>query len=62
MFKNDMTLENYGKWEVDHIMPVSSYDLKNNNKMMECFNYKNLQPLWKEENMAKSNKIVSEVN
>jgi hypothetical protein len=56
-FTDDMSFENYGEWEVDHIKPISKYNLLNENEMIECFNYKNLQPLWKHDNRKKSNKI-----
>ena len=59
--KDDMTFENYGKWEIDHIKPITSFNLTNQNEMYECFNYKNLQPLWREDNIKKSNKIICDV-
>ena len=54
--KDNMTFENYGEWEIDHIKPVSLFNLENEQEMFECFNYKNLQPLWKIDNIKKSNK------
>ena len=49
MFKDNMTWENYGEWEVDHIIPLS----KGGEHAVT-----NLQPLWKIENRQKSNKIL----
>ena len=57
-FKDGMSYENYGEWEVDHIYPVSKFNLINKVEFNKCFNYKNLQPLWKTENRSKSNKIL----
>lgn len=54
---DDMTYDNYGLWEVDHIKPVSKFNFNNRDEIFECFNYVNLQPLWKEENRSKFNKI-----
>jgi 5-methylcytosine-specific restriction endonuclease McrA len=47
-FQPNMTWENYGECEIDHIIPVS----KNGS-----FHYSNLQPLWKIDNRKKSNKL-----
>lgn len=52
-----MNFDNYGEWEIDHIIPVSSFDFNIKNNIFKCFNYKNLQPLWKLENRKKSNKL-----
>ena len=54
-FKKGMTWKNYGKWHVDHIKPLSSFDLTNPKQQKLACNYKNLQPLWAKENLRKSN-------
>ena len=56
-----MSWNNYGEWHVDHITPID-YFLKNHDFndveiQKECFNYKNLQPMWADENIKKGNKI-----
>ena len=56
--KKEMTIDNYGDWEIDHILPVSSFDFSNKVNIFKCFNYKNLQPLKKSENRKKFNKII----
>ena len=56
-FSEGMNWENYGKWEFDHVKPFSSFDLKNINEHYICFSWKNLQPLWKCDNILKSDKI-----
>jgi len=56
-FTDGMTFENYGNWEVDHIMPISSFNLSNESELKKCFNFTNLQPLWKIDNRKKSNKM-----
>lgn len=54
-FKSGMSWDNYGRggWEVDHIIPCASFDLSKSEEQIKCFNYKNLQPLWAEENIKK---------
>ena len=59
MFSDGMTRENYGKWHVDHIKPCASFDLSDPEQQRECFNYKNLQPLWAEDNLKKWCRIIS---
>lgn len=57
-FKVGMSWANYGKWHVDHIRPLASFDFKKNPKLQFiAFNYKNTQPLWAVENLKKSNTI-----
>lgn len=53
-FKIGMTLENHGKWHLDHIKPISL--AKNHKEVFELNKYTNFQPLWAEENLKKSNK------
>lgn len=55
-FQDGMTWDNYGKWHIDHIRPCSSFDLTKIEEQKECFNYQNLQALWAEDNLRKSNK------
>jgi len=56
-FTDGMNYDNYGQWEVDHIIPISHFDLCDIDEAKKCFNYKNLQPLWKKDNRTKSNKL-----
>lgn len=56
-FTKGMSWNNYGEWQIDHIIPCSSFNLIETNEQEKCFNYKNLQPLWKKDNLEKSNKL-----
>lgn len=56
-FTDGMTWENQGEWHVDHIRPCASFDLSKAEDQRECFNYKNLQPLWAKDNLRKSDKL-----
>lgn len=56
LMKEGMTKENYGPvWHIDHIKPVSLFDLKDPQEQKKCFNYKNTQPMFGAENIRKSN-------
>lgn len=52
-FTKDMTLENYGEWVIDHIVPVGAFDLHDPLHRVICFHYSNLQPLWRADNLRK---------
>ena len=56
-FTKGMSFNNYGEWEIDHIIPISKMNLRDTEEAKKCFNHTNLQPLWKLENRKKSNKI-----
>lgn len=55
-FKKDMTFENYGKWHLDHIIPLAS--AKTTEEVVKLCHYTNFQPLWKTENLKKGSKII----
>lgn len=56
-FKRGMTWANYGRWEVDHIIPCASFDLSKPDQQRQCFHFTNLQPLWQSENRRKSDNV-----
>lgn len=48
-----MTWSNQGQWYIDHIKPLSSFDLTDPLQLKEACNYTNLQPLWATDNIKK---------
>jgi membrane-associated HD superfamily phosphohydrolase len=59
-FKDGMTWDNYGDFHIDHIIPISSFNIQEigDEEFMKCWSLSNLQPMWGEENIRKSNKII----
>jgi 5-methylcytosine-specific restriction endonuclease McrA len=58
-FTKSMTWENYGKrWHLDHIFPISRFDLSDPEQVKVACNWQNLQPLLRKANARKSDKIT----
>lgn len=59
-FQHGMSWNNYGRngWHVDHIKPLSSFNLSDPEQLKIACHYTNLQPLWAQQNLKKSNKII----
>jgi hypothetical protein len=55
-FKEGMNWDNRDKWHIDHIIPLSSANTEE--EIYKLCHYTNLQPLWAEDNIKKSNKIL----
>ena len=58
-FTEGMSWENYGQWHIDHIRPLSWFDITNPDEVAIANHYSNLQPLWAEENLLKGNRFAS---
>lgn len=57
-FTNKMTWANHGKiWQLDHIYPLSKFDLTDRNQLLIACNWQNFQPLLVRDNQNKSDKI-----
>jgi hypothetical protein len=63
-FLPGMTWDTWGKgkgyWNIDHILPLSKFDLTDREQFLQACHYTNLQPLWWEDNIVKSNKIIGD--
>lgn len=57
-FLGGMNWDNHTRngWHIDHIIPISKFDLSKREEFLKACNYSNLQPLWSEDNLKKSNK------
>ena len=60
-YNNNCNLENHGKeWHIDHVIPISKFNLDNNEEQIVAFNWRNTMPLSCKENLSKNNKIIKE--
>lgn len=63
-WETGMTWKNHTRtgWHIDHIIPVDYFiknmDYTDINVQKQCWNYKNLQPMWAKKNIKKSNKLT----
>ena len=47
---------NWSNIQIDHIKPISSFDVSKEDELLEAFNWRNTQPLLKEDNLRKGTK------
>ena len=54
-FVNGMSWDNYGKWHIDHIRPMCSFNITDYKyeDFKKCWLLNNLQPLWESDNHIK---------
>ncbi len=57
-FQKGMNWGNWGVsgWHIDHIKPISSFDLTDRSQFVRACHFTNLQPLWSIDNLKKGNK------
>jgi hypothetical protein len=56
-FIEGMTWENHGEWHIDHIIPIK-YQNPTLEEVIERLHWKNTQPLWAADNIAKGNRFI----
>jgi len=63
-FVPGMTWENrgLGGWHIDHIVPLSAFDLFDPKQLAAACHHTNMQPLWETENLRKKNAIPGGVS
>lgn len=60
LFLDGMTWQNYGKWHIDHKVPIAVFNFSKPEHIdfKRCWSLKNLQPLWAHDNISKRAKIT----
>ena len=57
-FYGNMTIENYGSvWQIDHCLPIASFNLLDENDMKKCFEWINVRPMYSNDNNLENDKI-----
>ena len=60
-FTPEMNWDNYGNyWSIDHVIPVSHFNLENEDEKYKCWNWSNLVPLETSKNSSKKNILNEE--
>lgn len=60
-FTKGMSLDNYGKWHIDHIVPLSSFAITgpDDPELRRAWALSNLRPLWAKDNLRKGARMES---
>ena len=55
-----MSWLNYGKgWHIDHVIPLSAFDLTDRQQFLKAVHYSNLRPMWAKQNISESDRGMS---
>jgi uncharacterized protein (DUF983 family) len=58
-YNENYTLDNHGNiWHIDHVIPISRFNLEDIDEQLLAFNWRNTMPLLAKDNLAKNNKII----
>jgi hypothetical protein len=61
-FQPGMTWDNWGfgegMWHIDHVTPLSHFDLTDREQFLAANHYTNMQPMWQPENLRKNNRTT----
>ncbi len=58
-FLPGMSWENWGEWHLDHIRPLSSFDIADRAQFLMAAHFTNYQPLWAVDNLSKGSRSLA---
>ena len=59
-FGDEYNWDTYGKdWQIDHVVPISFFNITDGDEQLLCFNWTNLRPLHSSKNGSKSSKVLA---
>lgn len=62
LFTEGMSWSNWGRgrgcWNIDHIIPLAAFDMRDREQRHKANHYSNLRPLWYEENAKKGAALI----
>lgn len=61
-FKEGMGWDNYGDWELDHIVPLALAHKQGEDAFQKACHFSNLQPLWKQDHIEKTRADMKLIN
>jgi hypothetical protein len=60
-FESEFSWDNFAAfWQIDHVIPVSFFDITSKDEQKVCFHWTNLRPLHKTKNIKKHAKIIKD--
>ena len=61
-FDDKMSWDNIGEyWHLDHVIPCAAFDLTLEEEIHKCYNWSNIRPLYRIENISKGAKVINAV-
>lgn len=53
LFEIGMTWDNFGAWQIDHIVPLNTFDVTCPKQLARAFNWRNTRPMWAVDNLRR---------